>query len=77
MYLSFSIEKLVEVKIWYLNFNFQKCISRKIRSNDFLQMPYNNSLLDMFSDVIVVYYRKIVGSPNSECQFRLCKWFSQ
>ena len=71
LYQSFTAEKFVEVQIWYPNFRFRQCVSRKIYLNDFLQTTYNNSLLDVFSAKIVVCYRYIGGSPNLVCQFQI------
>ena len=71
LYQSFTGEKFAEVQIWYSNFWFWQYVSQKIYSNDFLQTKYNNSLLDVFLDKIVIYYRNIGGSPNLECQFQV------
>ena len=38
---------------------------------DFFKLPYKNSLLEIFSDLIVVYYRKTEGIPNSFHLFRV------
>ena len=38
------------------------CVSKN-NSNNFLQTPHKNSLIDVFSDVIVAFYIKIDGSP--------------
>ena len=45
--------------------------SQKIYMNDFVQLTYSDTLLDVFSDKIVSYYRNIDGTPNLVCQFHL------
>ena len=41
------------------------CVSKNKDSNDFFKKSYNNFLLNIFSNGIVVYYRKTHESPNS------------
>ena len=58
------IQKVEEVQILKPDFTFRKYVSQKNKLNDFLQMAFKYSFLDVSSVVIVVYERKIDGSPN-------------
>ena len=61
----------MKVRIWQPNFSFRKYLFRKKSSKDFPKTPYKNSPLDVFSDVKVIYYRKIDGSSNLVHQFQV------
>ena len=51
--------------------DFGSACLKKIYLNDFLQITYNNSFSDVFSDKIIVYFRNIGRSPNLLWQFQV------
>ena len=70
-YQSISAENLMEVPIWQSNFRSRMRAykrKKKICSNDFLETPNISSILDVFSNVLVVYSRKVNGCPNLEAK---------